>query len=142
MAGFYDAQNKNDITRNTRQYTDLDLFFGRKTNNDVSKVVDIQAVKRSIRNLVLLNAYEKPFHPEISSGVRGMLFENMTPVTAVIIARKVEDVINNFEPRARLVGVRASPDLDRNAYEVTVEFYVVNAPTELVDLTVMLERLR
>ena len=142
MAGIYDAQNKNDITRNTRQYTDLDLFFGRKTNNDVSKVTDIQAVKRSIRNLVLLNAYEKPFHPEISSGVRGMLFENMTPVTAVIIARKVEDVINNFEPRARLVGVRASPDLDRNAYDITVEFYVVNAPTELVDLTVMLERLR
>ena len=142
MAGFYDAQNKNDITRNTRQYTDLDLFFGRKTNNDVSKVTDIQAVKRSIRNLVLLNAYEKPFHPEISSGVRGMLFENMTPVTAVIIARKVEDVINNFEPRARLVGVRAEPDLDKNLYEVTIEFYVINQPTELVDLTVMLERLR
>ena len=96
MAGFYDAQNKNDITRNVRQYTDLDLFFGRKTNSDVNKVTDIQAVKRSIRNLVLLNAYEKPFHPEISGGVRGMLFENMTPITAAIIAKKVEDVINNF----------------------------------------------
>jgi len=142
MAGFYDAQAKNDITRNVRQYTDLDLFFGRKTNDDVNKVTDIQAVKRSIRNLVLLNAYEKPFHPEISGGVRGMLFENMTPVTAAIIAKKVEEVINNFEPRARLVGVRASPDLDRNMYEITVEFYVVNAPTELVDLTVFLERLR
>ena len=142
MAGFYDAQNKNDITRNVRQYTDLDLFFGRKTNNDVSKVVDIQAVKRSIRNLVLLNVYEKPCHPEIAGGVREMLFENMTPVTAIIVARKIEDVIKNFEPRARLVAVRATPDLDRNAYEVTVEFYVVNAPTELVDLSVMLERLR
>ena len=142
MSGFYDAQLNNDITRNVRQYTDLDLFFGRKTNNDISKVTDIQAVKRSIRNLVLLNAYEKPFHPEISGGVREMLFELMSPVTAAIIAKKVEDVINNFEPRARLVGVRASPDLDRNAYEITVEFYVVNAPTELVDLTVFLERLR
>ena len=142
MAGFYDAKNKNDITRNVRRYTDLDLFFGRKTNNDVSKVVDIQAVKRSIRNLVLLNVYEKPFHPEIAGGVREMLFENMTPVTAIIVARKIEDVIKNFEPRARLVAVRATPDLDRNAYEVTVEFYVVNAPTELVDLSVMLERLR
>ena len=142
MAGFYDAQNKNDITRNTREYTDLDLFFGRKTNNDVSKVTDIQAVKRSIRNLVLLNVYEKPFHPEIAGGVREMLFELMSPMTAQIIARKVELVIRNFEPRARLVGVRALPDLDRNAYEITVEFYVVNAPTELVDLTVFLERLR
>jgi phage baseplate assembly protein W len=142
MAGFYDAQNKNDITRNVRQYTDLDLFFGKKTNNDVNKITDVQAVKRSIRNLVLLNVYEKPFHPEIAGGVREMLFENMTPVTAIIVARKIEDVIKNFEPRARLVAVRATPDLDRNAYEVTVEFYVVNAPTELVDLSVMLERLR
>ena len=142
MAGFYDAQNKNDITRNVRQYTDLDLFFGRKTNDDVNKVTDVQAVKRSIRNLVLLNVYEKPFHPEIAGGVREMLFELMSPITAQIIARKVELVIRNFEPRARLVGVRATPNLDRNAYELTVEFYVVNAPTELVDLTVMLERLR
>ena len=142
MAGFYDAQNKNDITRNVRQYTDLDLFFGRKTNNDVSKATDIQAVKRSIRNLVQLNTFDKPFHPEISGGVREMLFELMSPMTAQIIARKVELVIRNFEPRARLVGVRASPDLDRNAYEITVEFYVVNAPTELVDLSLMLERLR
>ena len=142
MAGFYDAQVKNNSARNVRQYTDLDLFFGIKTNNDVNKVTDIQAVKRSIRNLVLLNAYEKPFHPEIAGGVSEMLFELMSPMSAQIIARKVELVIRNFEPRARLIGVRATPDLDRNAYELTVEFYIVNAPTELVDLTVMLERLR
>ena len=138
----YDAQLNNDA-RATRQYTDLDLFFGRKTSdNDVRKVTDVQAVKRSIRNLVQLNTYDKPFHPEIHGGVREMLFENMSPITAVIIARKVEDVINNFEPRARLVSVRAFPDLDRNAYEISVEFYVVNAETELVDLSIMLERLR
>ena len=142
MAGFYDAQVKNNSARNVRQYTDLDLFFGIKTNNDVNKVTDIQAVKRSIRNLVLLNAYEKPFHPEIAGGVREMLFELMSPMSAQIIARKVELVIRNFEPRARLIGVRATPDLDRNAYEVTIEFYVTNAPTDLVDMTMMLEVLR
>ena len=143
MSAYKDAQANNDITRNVRQYTDLDLFFGRKSSNsDISKVTDIQAVKRSIRNLVLLNVYEKPFHPEISGGIRGMLFELMTPITATIIAKKVEEVINNFEPRARLVAVRATPDLDRNAYEMSIEFYVVNAPTELVDLSIMLERLR
>ena len=140
---YTDAQSQNDIDRNVRQYSDLDLFFGRKTsNNDVSKITDVQAVKRSIRNLVLLNTYEKPFHPEISSGVRGMLFENMTPITANILARKIEDVINNFEPRARLISVTAIPDLDRNAYEVAVQFYVVNTPTELVDISLMLETLR
>ena len=139
----YDAQSNNKSNRNVRQYTDLDLFFGKKTSNsDVQEITDVKAVKRSIRNLVLLNHYEKPFHPEIASGVRDMLFENMTPVTATILARKIEDVIQNFEPRARLVAVNAFPNLDRNEYEVSIEFYVVNQPTELVDLSIMLERVR
>ena len=139
----YDAGSNNNIKRNVRQYTDLDLFFGKKSSNsDVQEITDVKAVKRSIRNLVLLNHYEKPFHPEIASGVRDMLFELMTPVTATILARKIEDVINNYEPRARLISVTALPNLDQNSYEVSIEFYVVNQPTELVDLTIMLERVR
>ena len=143
LEAFNDAQGQNNIERNVRQWRDLDLFFQRKpSNSDINKVTDIQAVKRSVRNLVLLNHYEKPFHPEIGSGVRDMLFELMTPITAVIVTRHIEDVIENFEPRARLVGVRAQPDLDRNIYECTIEFYVVNVPTELVTLDLMLERVR
>ena len=138
-----DAQVNNDTSRNVRQYNDLDLFFSKKSgSNDVTQITDVEAVKRSIRNLVLTNFYEKPFHPEIGSGIRDMLFENMTPITAVVLARKVEDVIENFEPRARIIGVRALPNLDRNEYEVTIEFFVVNTPTELVDMTVFLEVLR
>ena len=143
MSAYKDAQAQNDISRNVRQYSDLDLFFGKRVvGSDVNKVTDVQAVKRSLRNLINLNTFEKPFHPEISGGVRELLFENMNPMTSVVMARKIEDVINNFEPRCRLVSVRAIPDYDRNAYNVTIEFYVVNAPTELVDLSVMLERLR
>ena len=138
-----DAQAFNKNARNARQYTDLDLFFAKKaTSKDISKVTDVQAVKRSIRNLILTDHYEKPFHPEIGSGVRGLLFELMSPITGNVLARVIEDVIENFEPRARLISVTAFPNLDRNEYECTIEFYVVNTPTELVDLTVFLERLR
>ena len=139
----YDAQSTNNSDRVVKEYVDLDLFFGRKSSNsDIQDLTNVKAVKRSIRNLILTNHYEKPFHPEIGSGVRDILFENMTPTTSILLAKKIEDVILNFEPRARLVGVRAEPILDRNTYEVTIEFYVVNQPTELVDLSVMLERLR
>ena len=142
-SAFTDAQSQNDISRNARKYKDLDLFFAKKQGSgDISMITDVEAVKRSIRNLVLTNFYEKPFHPEIGSGVRDMLFENMSPVTAVVLAKKIEDVIENFEPRARLIGVRSLPNLDRNEYEVTIEFFVVNTPTELVDMTVFLEVLR
>ena len=129
--------------RAAQVYSDIDLFFGPKVGSkDISKLIDFTAVKRSVRNLVLTNFYEKPFHPEIGSGVRDVLFEPMTPITAYILTMKIEEVIENFEPRARLVGVRAQPNLDNNAYNVTIEFYVVNAPTELVNMEVLLERLR
>ena len=129
--------------RAAQLYSDIDLFFGPKIGSkDVSKVTNITAVKRSVRNLILTNFYEKPFHPEIGSGVRDILFEPMTPITAYILTMKIEEVIDNFEPRARLGGVRATPNLDINAYNVSIEFYVVNAPTELVNMEVLLERLR
>jgi len=138
-----DAQLTNASSKASRIYSDLDLFFNKKnSNSDVNIIEDVQAVKRSVRNLVLLNSYEKPFHPEIGSGVRDILFENMTPITSIVLARKIEDVISNFEPRARLQAVRATPDLDRNAYTVTIDFFVRNHPTQLVELDLMLERLR
>ena len=140
---YADAQGQNDISRNVRQYKDLDLFFDKKNvSKDITKITDIAAVKRSIRNLVLTNHYEKPFHPEIGSGVRDMLFEPMSTLTAHVLTKKIEDVIENFEPRAKIVGVSAQPNLDRNEYQVTINFFILNAPTELVDLTLFLERLR
>lgn len=142
-SAFTDAASLNDISRDVRQYRDLDLFFSKNQGNgDVNKITGVEAVKRSIRNLVLLNFYEKPFNPEIGSDVRYLLFENMSPLTSVVLAEAIEDVIEDFEPRARLVSVRAFPNLDRNEYEVTIEFFVVNTPTELVDMTVFLEVLR
>lgn len=142
-SAFTDAASLNDISRDVRQYRDLDLFFSKNQGNgDVNKITGVEAVKRSIRNLVLLNFYEKPFNPEIGSDVRYLLFENMSPLTSVVLARAIEDVIEDFEPRARLISVRAFPNLDRNEYEVTIEFFVVNTPTELVDMTVFLEVLR
>jgi phage baseplate assembly protein W len=139
---YYDGTYKG-TDRAAQIYSDIDLFFGPKVGSkDISKLTNFVAVKRSVRNLVLTNFYEKPFHPEIGSGVRDILFEPMTPITAYVLTMKIEEVIENFEPRARLVGVRAMPNLDNNAYDVTIEFYVVNAPTELVNMEILLERLR
>ena len=143
MSGFTDAQGQNDISRNVRQYSDLDLFFNRKpVSGDINILTDVANIKRAVRNLVLTNVYEKPFHPEIGSGVRDMLFENMTPFVAIMLTKRVEDIIENFEPRDRLMSVNARPDLDQNVYELTITFFIINAPTELVEVDLFLERLR
>ena len=98
--------------RAAQLYSDIDLFFGPKIGSkDISKLSDFTAVKRSVRNLILTNPYEKPFHPEIGSGVRDILFEPMTPITAYVLTMRIEEVIENFEPRARLIGVEHYPIL-------------------------------
>ena len=138
----YDASTNNKSKRATRIYKDIDLDFGRNTvTNDINKLSDVEAVKRSVRNLINTNHYERPFHPEIGSDVRAMLFEPMTPLTALNLQRKVAEVLNNFEPRINLQQVLASPDLDRNSYALKILFYVVGS-NQPVEVETFLERLR
>ena len=138
----YDASNTNKSKRSTRLYKDLDLDFSRNpVTNDIVKIEDVDAVKRSVRNLVQTNFYERPFHPEIGCGVRDLLFEPVTPLTAINLQRKVEEVLLNFEPRINLVQILATPDIDRNSYHLRIMFYVVGIP-DPVTVETFLERLR
>ena len=143
LTALRDAERQNESTLNVKTYRDLDLFFTRRSrDSDVNVLTNITAVKRSVRNLVLTNFYEKPFHPEIGSGVRDLLFEIVSPLTAIALAQSVEDVINNYEPRALLLGIDVIDNIDANAYDITVTFEVINAPGEIVQLDVLLEALR
>ena len=138
----YDATQTNESKRSSRIYKDLNLDFSfNSATKDIQKITDIEAVKRSVRNLINLNHYEKPFHPEIGSNLRAMLFENMTPTMNHIISKNIELLIKNYEPRCRLVQVATIPDFDRNAYNCKIFFYVVNQP-EPVTVETFLERLR
>ena len=139
----YSVENiSNKSKRASRVYKDLDLDFGRKTTtNDVNKLTDVEAVKRSVRNLINTSHYDRPFHPEIGSSVRGLLFEPITPLTSLNLQRKVEEVLTNFEPRIRLVQVLSRPDADLNRYSLRISFYVIGT-TLPVTVETFLERLR
>ena len=139
----YDASvNTNNSVRSNRTYSDLNLNFNKNpATKDVAKLKDVEAVKRAVRNLILTNRFERPFHPEIGSDVRALLFENMTPLTALNLERKVQEVLINFEPRAKISSVVAEPLEDRNAYHLQVSFYVVGIQTPVVVET-FLQRLR
>ena len=143
QSAYRDAERTNDSYRSVKRYKDLNLNFARHPiTKDITPITDAAAVKRSVRNLVQYGHYEKPFHPEVGSGVRDILFENMTPITANALQRKIQDTIKNFEPRALLASVEVIPNFDNNRYEVIVEFYLQNAPNELVDISFALERVR
>jgi phage baseplate assembly protein W len=139
---FRDAESAGQ-ERSAQVFKDLNLNLVRHPlTGDIGKLTDAEAVKRSIRNLVNTNFYERPFHPEIGSDVRSILFEPVTPVVAATLKRYIEDVIFNFEPRAELAVVTAIPDLDGNRYIVTIEFYLVNSTSGIQTVDLFLERLR
>ena len=139
----YSTENlSNNSKRATRIYKDLDLDFGRNTvTNDVNNLTDVEAVKRSVRNLINTNHFERPFHPEIGGNVRALLFEPMTPLTALNLQRKIEEVLSNFEPRAKITQILADPDIDRNGYRLQIRFYVIGIQNPITVET-FLERLR
>jgi len=138
----YDATQTNESQRSSRIYKDLNLSFQQNTaTKDIQKLTDVEAVKRSVRNLINTNHYEKPFHPEIGSNLRAMLFENITPQITHVISKQIELLIKNYEPRCRLVQVNTQPMFDRNGYACQISFYVVNYP-EPVTVETFLERLR
>ena len=105
-------------------------------------VTDVIAVKRSVRNLLLTNHYDRPFHPEIGSNVPHLLFENLNPVTGNQLSRTIEEMIGNFEPRARVENVECTPLVDQNKYDVRIYFYVENLPAELQEFQTILETVR
>jgi len=138
----YDATQTNESTRSSKIYKDLNLDFQQNSaTKDIQKITDVESVKRSVKNLINTNHYEKPFHPEVGSNLRGMLFELMTPQMNHLITKQIEQLIKNYEPRCRLVQVFTQSMIERNGYSIQISFYVVNNPNP-VTVESFLERLR
>lgn len=127
------------------RYKDIDLHFtANPMTGDISTIEDDSAIKRSIQQLVLTAFYERPFHPEIGSSVFSMLFDNMDAFSGIRIAAEIKNVIDNFEPRASVKEVVATADYDKNGFNVSVRFYVLNSefPNEVRNFNLFLTRLR
>jgi phage baseplate assembly protein W len=130
------------MATNTRLFSDLDLNFKpHPISKDVSKRINDNAIKSSLRNLLQTSYYERPFHSEIGSPLRQLLFEMAGPFNREIIKRAVEDTINNFEPRVSLTNVEVRYTPDQNTVEITIEYRILNSSTPQL-LQLALERTR
>ena len=138
----WEATNSNNSNRISRTFKDLDLDFGlNSVTKDVNKLTDAEAIKRSVRNLINLNNYEKPFRPEIGSGIRGLLFEPMTELTSHFMQVKIAEILNQFEPRISVSNIIINNQEERNAYSVSIHF-LIKGTQEPVVVDTFLERLR
>lgn len=137
------VQNKN----RRLDYSDLDLdFIPHPATGDVVKKFGEDAIKRSVRNLVLTNFYERPFRPYIGSNAQKLLFDNINPLTATFLKNSIIETIVNFEPRVRLLeddnrGVIVTVDPDNNGYNVQISYIIINRLEPAV-INLFLERIR
>tara|TARA_Y100000310_G_scaffold298766_1_gene333010 strand:- start:12538 stop:12951 length:414 start_codon:yes stop_codon:yes gene_type:complete len=125
-----------------RVWTDLDLDFTRHPiTGDINKKRSVEAIKRSVRNLLQTNKYERPFNPDLGSGINGLLFELVSPTTANVLDLTIREVIENYEPRVIIQNIRVQGDIDRNGYHITIEFTTINTLQPVI-IELFLERLR
>lgn len=125
-----------------KRYTDIDFDFkAHPVSGDLVLKLNDEAVKKSVRSLILTNKYDRPFQPSINSRVKKLLFENITPLTGINLKSNIEDVLAEHEPRINVLSVTVVDNPDANSLDVTIQFAIKNQE-DVVTLTTILERTR
>jgi len=130
------------INRNSRIFKDFSFVFNKHpTSLDLVKKNDDDAIKQSLKNLILTKHYERPFHPEIGCQIHSLLFENWDPVVEKLMQQTIIDLVNKFEPRVRLIDVKINAQPDLNSVDITIEYQIINSERP-VTFTTSLTRVR
>ena len=123
-------------------YKDIPISFtAHPVTGKIKSLINRDAVKQSVKNIVLTNFYERPYNPILGGDILAKLFENMGPLTEYEISNNIREALDNFEPRAEVDEIKVDALEDQNALNVTITFRVIN-DVEPISVTVFLERVR
>jgi len=127
---------------NTRTYTDLDFLFVPNPNTgDISKKFDDNAIKQSIRSLLLTRNYERKFHSDIGSPLHQLLFEPSGPMLNQVLKQTITNMIHKYEPRVVIQTILVNTDSDNNEVFINIIFNIINT-TRPLSLDLVLQRTR
>ena len=124
------------VQRLSRGFKDLSASF--QTNplsNDLIALKNESAIARSVRNLVLTIQGERPFQPVLGTGVNNLLFDNMDKLTASAIRSELRTTIENYEPRVEINEIIVEADFERNAFDVTLQYFIIGMDVPEQELT-------
>ena len=124
------------VQRISRGFKDLSASF--QTNplsNDLIALKNESSIARSVRNLVLTIQGERPFQPTLGTGVNNLLFDNMDKLTASAIRSELRTTIENYEPRVEINEIIVEPDFERNAFDVTLQYFIIGMDVPEQELT-------
>ena len=116
------------LERVSQGFKDISMSFqSNPLNNDLIAIKNVNAIARSVRNIVLTTPGEKFFDPDFGSNVSKLLFENVDDITASQIQQEIEFSINNYEPRVKLLSIDVNPDFDSNSFDTIITYEIVGA---------------
>ena len=145
-SAYIDAERTNLTNKKTvRIWRDLDNTFTKHpVTGDVSRVFDVESIKRSVKSLILTNFGERLFQPWIGSNIRALLFENLDAIVIRDLKDAITVLLKNFEPRVRLTNLEITGlELDNNTLRVVINFKIVNFPSgEVYQLETFLHRIK
>ena len=131
------------VQRLSKGFKDLSASFqSSPLSNDLIALKNESAIARSVRNLVLTIQGERPFQPTLGSGVNRLLFDNMDKLTASAIRSELRTTIENYEPRVEINEILVEPDFERNAFHVTLQYFIIGMDVPEQELTFALEPTR
>ena len=124
------------VQRLSKGFKDLSASFQTSPlSNDLIALKNESAIARSVRNLVLTSRGERPFQPILGTGVSRLLFENMDKLTASAIRSEIRTTIENYEPRVEINEILVEPDFERNAFHVTLQYFIIGMDVPEQELT-------
>lgn len=138
--------NKRQLTSDylgkiSRSFKDISFNFSKNpVTNDIVVLKNEEAIKQSVKNLVLTKINERPFNPTIGTDTTSYLFELHTKVSANALIEEIEQVLINNEPRITLERLEVDADADTNGFEVYIEYLIVGLPPEVQNLSFVLVR--
>lgn len=124
---------KTELNKKEEVYSDFNTAFTfHPVRKDLTRILNEDAVKRSIKNIILTNHYERPFMPLFGANLRKYLFENITTITLETMKSDIVSALNNYEPRANIIDVVVSAQDDTNSVHIAVIFSLINNLTPLL----------
>ena len=130
------------VVSRKKGWADLNLKLTRHPiRKDIMPLKDDEAIKNSVKNLVLTNFFERPFQPRVGANLRGLLFEPADPITKYELSDGIKQVLVDYEPRIRVTRVGIEDQSDRNAYRITVHFQIIEMDLN-TEVEIVLQRLR
>ena len=125
----------------SKKFVDLNPNFEKNPlTKDLPLLKNAEAIKFAVKNIVLTTRGDRAFRPYFGSTVVGSLFENFSLATADDIQVAIEDALNAYEPRIKLLDVDVQDNIDRNELRISIFYRIIGIPLDPQSLNLILER--